>query len=775
MKTRSLFFEILQNEPGIFDEIRTYGQSGIIVISDKLEEVYTDNRLINELGFRKESTFLTKNKALLDSLQRDVFLQSKNIISLKNAKGDTQKLNAHKVITKTQNIRICILMLDDLPDNQFSFSTYQNDEDVVHNLLEWLKNDELGLKKNQYDKIRSSIKRLVDTVNSYDSINNNIPGAVLRYKINADYSDELLYISEGVNQVWGLTVSEAMKNVAKLWEPVVPEDLSGMQNSIIQSGEKLTEWDHMWRIRQKGRVKWLHGRGVPKKQKDGGVEWDTLILDITAIKEYEKALKESEDKINKLVKNVPGVVFQFEAFMNGESRFAYLSEQFKLLHPEVDYNNVLDDPSIAFGTVHADYLPHLMSLIQKGFHSSEPIDFTYRVKSKEVIWHNIIATPEKMESRVAWYGIIRDVTHEIKSRQEIELLANTARHSSDILLTVENDGRISWSNDVVHEEFNAGNGKLTDLRLDELLLKNNISKEELPAILKSFKGKKSYENILPFSGSEEKKWFNFNIKPVYDNDKKVYNIARLANITHVIERQLALQQLLDETAEQRNRFQQYAYITSHNIRSNVARIIGLVKLIKSEKENADYLNMLDDCAEMLDTTLSNISELITMEKEFSSPTYKPYSLKEACIRQVDMLRTTIRQKEVKIDLQLDDIVLHTMPAYIDSILNNLLTNALKYGVTPTSNKIKVVLKKKNDKKVVLIVQDYGRGIDVEKYRDRLFKIGSRLHEVSTGNGLGLYLVHRQASTIGADIDLKSKPNEGAKFTVTFPVVNPENL
>ncbi len=139
-------------------------------------------------------------------------------------------------------------------------------------------------------KSENLIKRNEERISN---LANSIPGALLQYKINTDGSEELPYISDQVIELWEVPKKQALKNVNKLWAPVLPEDLPGMQNSIRVSMEKMAFWDHEWRIKTKsGKIKWLNGRGIPKKLEDGSYLWDTLILDITKQKHTENRLLE---------------------------------------------------------------------------------------------------------------------------------------------------------------------------------------------------------------------------------------------------------------------------------------------------------------------------------------------------------------------------------------------------------------------------------------------------------------------------------------------------
>ncbi|MGB0431294.1 MAG: sensor histidine kinase [Bacteroidia bacterium] len=109
----------------------------------------------------------------------------------------------------------------------------------------------------------------------------------------------------------------------------------------------------------------------------------------------------------------------------------------------------------------------------------------------------------------------------------------------------------------------------------------------------------------------------------------------------------------------------------------------------------------------------------------------------------------------------------TVRGYVNSILSNLLTNAIKYhkqGVNPVIN----VYTKKVKSYTELYVEDNGMGIDLKKFGDRLFKFKQRFHLGIEGHGIGLYLVKTQAEAIGGSVLVNSEVNKGSTFLVRIP-------
>lgn len=127
---------------------------------------------------------------------------------------------------------------------------------------------------------------------------NSVPGALLQYQVFADGTDAVPYISEQVQELWEISKEEALEDTSKLWSPVLEADVRGMQASIMRSAKELSFWDHTWRILTKsGKIKWLNGRGYPRRLSNGSILWDTLILDNTRLKEAEQNLKDTNQRL----------------------------------------------------------------------------------------------------------------------------------------------------------------------------------------------------------------------------------------------------------------------------------------------------------------------------------------------------------------------------------------------------------------------------------------------------------------------------------------------
>ena len=103
---------------------------------------------------------------------------------------------------------------------------------------------------------------------------------------------------------------------------------------------------------------------------------------------------------------------------------------------------------------------------------------------------------------------------------------------------------------------------------------------------------------------------------------------------------------------------------------------------------------------------------------------------------------------------------------MESIIQNLLTNALKYRSLKRKPHI-VVSTRREGPSTVLRVSDNGLGIDMERFGDKLFGLHKTFHEHKDARGVGLFLIKTQIEALGGSIKAESEVDKGTTFIITF--------
>lgn len=263
------------------------------------------------------------------------------------------------------------------------------------------------------------------------------------------------------------------------------------------------------------------------------------------------------------------------------------------------------------------------------------------------------------------------------------------------------------------------------------------------------------------------RWNRLRARPELKADGGLVWYGIFEDVTEQKSAAVAHQNLLRTATNQNKRLKDFSFMVSHNIRSSVANIMGLLEMVRSEPSNEEYLNMMELTVNRLNNTISNVNELLNFEQSLDMTTWVPCNLLETITRVIELNNESIFREGIQFLVGVpDDLYVQSVPAYLDSIFHNLVTNAIKYGTTKRKKTVDIIGVQEGSQ-IVVRVRDYGIGIDLDRYGDKIFKLGGRLHQDSRGEGLGLFMTKQQVEALGGSIEVQSEPGLGSTFILTF--------
>ncbi|MCX8032708.1 MAG: ATP-binding protein [Thermoleophilia bacterium] len=233
--------------------------------------------------------------------------------------------------------------------------------------------------------------------------------------------------------------------------------------------------------------------------------------------------------------------------------------------------------------------------------------------------------------------------------------------------------------------------------------------------------------------------------------------------------------------EQRQVRFNFISVLSHELKAPLNAIEGYLKILR-EDEPPERQALIDRCLIRLDGMRKLIFDLLDLTRIESGQKARQFAevdVRAIAQRTIDLFRPEAAQRNISISLDAPDpVVMIADPGEIEIILNNLVSNAVKYN----RQNGQVTVKLRRSGPVIRIdVSDTGIGLTPEE-ASKLFKEFVRIRNEETvnilGSGLGLSTVKKLAQLYGGDATVQSQKGVGSTFSVTlydaeFPQTTPD--
>ena len=290
--------------------------------------------------------------------------------------------------------------------------------------------------------------------------------------------------------------------------------------------------------------------------------------------------------------------------------------------------------------------------------------------------------------------------------------------------------------------------------------------EAIETIIKSCK---SFDLETPFRTAKNRViWVRFKAIPIIDNYGKCISIRGiLQDIDQIKKREITLQDSLNLSNDQNKRLQNFAYIVSHNLRSHTGNLKFMVNLFNqpdADMEREEIFEHIRSISDSLNTTVEHLEEVVKIQAEITKDK-KMVEFEPLFKNIISALNHNINEADAKIEFDFTKCPeINYIPAYMESILQNLLTNSLKYKADKRKPHIKCHTYNKN-RHDWLIFEDNGMGIDLEKHGNSIFGMYETFHQNKDAKGIGLFITRNQVESLGGAIKLESTVDVGTKFTI----------
>lgn len=595
-----------------------------------------------------------------------------------------------------------------------------------------------------------------------------VPGVVYQYRLYPDGRSCFPYSSPGMLDIYGHTPEEVREDATPVFLRLHPEDIDRVSKDIFKSAEDLSLFECRYRVilPEKG-VQWRHSNARPERLSDGSTLWYGIITDIT-----DKVLAEQEViKLSSAIEQSPATV----VITNLKGHIEYVNPKFTALTGYTAEEAMGNNPSILkSGAQNDEYYSDLWNTISAG--NVWRGQFQNRKKNGELYWEAATISPIRDLNGV--------ITHFLAVKEDI-----TDLKAQEMKYKIVADNTYNW------EFWEGVDGKLiyvspscekvtgysaAEFMSDPELINRLIHPEDLAAydehrrhVREQPGPDRGQFRIVNRSG--EIRHIEHVCQPAYD-DNRAFKGIRGTNLafTESVKAMERIRRLLDIEEEQNKRLRNFTHIVSHNLRShtaNMAGVFGLLEMEEPELMQNMYVDMLKTSADNLGETIVNLNQVLDINLG-KNVTWSFHDLHHVAQTAMSSISTLAETKGVHLINDIpENYTMFVIPAYLDSIVLNLLTNGIKFR-GPNRDAYVRLSAQRDGKATVITVEDNGLGIDLAMHGDKVFGLYKTFHQNTDSKGLGLFITKNQVEAMGGTITVESQVDAGTTFMITLPNQKP---
>ena len=282
-----------------------------------------------------------------------------------------------------------------------------------------------------------------------------------------------------------------------------------------------------------------------------------------------------------------------------------------------------------------------------------------------------------------------------------------------------------------------------------------------------------YENVhrvLCNDGSY--KWISDKGKIIEkDKDgKAVRIIGTHTDITSRIESEKRIKKSLETVTKQNNKLRNFAHIVTHNLKEHAGNFESLLSFYdeaETKEDKEELIAYLKTLSQSLGTTISNLNQIVTVESK-QDVSIEKINVNDYVERAIKLLNVVIKNSNTTVINSIDEnLEIIFSPAYMESIIQNLMTNAIKYK-HPDRDPVIEIKSTTYNENIVIKITDNGLGVNLNKFGKDIFGLYKTFHTNENSEGVGLYLIKSQIESLGGTIDLASVVDIGTSFIITIP-------
>ncbi len=608
----------------------------------------------------------------------------------------------------------------------------------------------------------------------------NAPGIIFEFLQAPDGQGYFESTSPLLHDLLGLDAAAGFQKIENLLSTVAAEDLPALLASIDHATRQASPWLHEFRCRfNDGRVLWLEGRSQPRVLADNSVKFTGTLVDITARKNAELAVRATADRLELVVRGGDLGTWEWD-YRTGQVR---VNPRWCELHalPVHEIYSVED----TWHTVHPDDTARVERALAAHMEGDMPLfEAEFRVRRAHNEWgwlqeRGQIVTRDTAGEPLLIAGTQTDITERKRTSERLRDAQVLLRSVLDLLpqrvFWKDLDGRYLGSNKAFADDHHKYS--VTGLTAREL----GYSAQELARyeaadwqVIAEESGIR--EQIVSFKHrAGQAQWISFSLMPLRNAAREIIGVlGTYLDVTQFKATEQALIAARDEADLATRAKSDFLATMSHEIRTPLNGVLGCTEILLSTDLTPDQHSLAETVAQRgkaLLTLLNDILDLSKLEAGARALERLLIGPRELCAEVIELFAPQACEKRLELTFQWDSgapPVVESDATCLRQILTNLLANAVKFtaegGVIVTATATPAG-------GLRIAVQDTGIGI-AAAHHSAIFSKFTQADTSTTrhfgGTGLGLAISRQLAAVLGGEIGMTSTLGTGSTFWFTVP-------
>lgn len=498
-------------------------------------------------------------------------------------------------------------------------------------------------------------------------------------------------------------------------------------------------------------------------------------FDVTETIRKSQKLQTRKNQLDQLLASIDDMVF--EVSVTGEILNCWTNDEDQLFY----------DPTMFLGKNLEVIFPNklgrsFVSLIRDSLRENKSLSMEYQspLEDNSERWYRMQVRPVYYSKQKAAV-IITDISNRMKIEDEVrvnEQKFNQAfLHSGLGMALVGTDGRCIEVNNTLTKILGYDVSEMSRMKCSDY-----THPDDLPYIEENMNKLKTLETE---SYTIKKRyihkdgrfiWCLQTMSAVFDqHGTPIFYIAQIQDITqyrkYVEELQRNNRQLEIATIDLETKVRQleeFNQIVAHNLRGpagNIQMLVAEIEHADNETDRKEYLELLQCSSDGLIEIMQELIEILEVRGSKSLPMER-CGFEQIYRKTIQQFSAEIHTKGAVIEADFEVPAISYSRIYLESIMYNLIGNALKYTVPGRKPQI-TIRSYASEGKCGFSVKDNGIGIDLDRYGMHVFKFRKTFHSGYDSKGIGLFMTRHQIESLGGRIYVVSEPDKGSTFYVQF--------